>query len=175
MKHSEILIPIRISGLSDGVHEFDLVASPAAIGLPPEFREDVAVHVHLDKTHSQVVLTADIRTSAVFPCDRCLEPVHIPVEQSFALMLSKDSADAKLIDDEDTRVIDPNEPLIDIGPDTRDTALLAIPMRRVCGEDENGEPLCIDTETARRAIAQERPPDTRWEALAKLKELDENE
>ena len=174
MKPNEIRIPIRISGLPEGVHEFDLTARPKDIGLPEEFRQDLTLHVHLDKTRSQVILRTDIHTEAEYPCDRCLEPVPIPVDQRFILLYSEDSGNAKQLDDEDTRIVDPNAPLIDIGDDVREIALLAIPMRRTCGEDENGESLCRDTETVSRVLAAERLPDTRWAALEKLREQNEN-
>lgn len=174
MKQSEIRIPIRISGLPEGVHEFDLAARPEQIDLPAEFQEDLGLHVHLDKTRNQVILRIGLRSSAVYPCDRCLEPVVIPVEQNFTLLYAHDSADAKQFDDEETRIVDPSAPLIDIGDDVREIALLAIPMRRTCGEDEHGAPLCKDQETAARALAEERMPDTRWAALEKLKEQHEN-
>ena len=164
MKKNDQHIPIRISGIADGQHDFDVVVTAADIGLPAEFPAEVAVHVHMDKTHSQIILTVDAASTAVYPCDRCLDPVTIPVAQRFVLMYARDVTAARVLDDDEVRVINPVDAFIDIGDDVRDFALLGIPMRRTCGEDADGAPLCrkpIQT-PATQTDAQ---TDPRWDKL----------
>ncbi len=163
MTKHDYIIPIRISGLSDGLHHFDLLSEPQRLNLPAEFDTDFTIHVDLDKTHSQLMLRIDIRSSATFLCDRCLAPVHIPIEQRFSLFYSRDISSARQFDEDDVRVIDPNEPVIDIAEDVRDFALIGIPMRRTCGEDSDGRSLCVPAITVDEE--SEMRIDTRWEKL----------
>lgn len=169
MKIRDLHIPIRVSGLSEGVHEFELAANPGEIGLPAEFVAAIRLQITLDKTHSQLVLKAKAETTAVFPCDRCLDPVTVPVERAFVLFFAQDPDSARVMDEEDIRLLDPHQPVIDIGDDVRDYLLLAVPMRRICGEKADGSPAC------RNAIVDTIPAeaddsiDPRWEQLKNIR------
>jgi len=169
MKKNELHIPIRISGIADGQHDFVVTASPGDIGLPQEFPTDIEVRVHMDKTHSQIILTIDMASSAVFPCDRCLEPVTVPVAQHFVLMYARDVASARTLEDEEVRLVDPSDAFIDIGDDVRDYALLSIPMRHTCGEDADGNPRCIQPLEAAASGLEDTHADPRWEKLRTLR------
>ena len=161
-------VPIRISGLSDGIHEFDREVVPGEIGLPDEFSRPIAAHVHLDKTHSQIILRISIVADATYPCDRCLDPVLIPVKEECLLFYARDIAAAKEMQDDDVRVIDPNEPVIDIGEDIKDIAILGIPMKRTCGEDQSGKPLCKSPIHGNADDSTDESVDPRWEKLKNM-------
>ena len=161
-------IPVRLSGLVDGHHELTYSVPPADIELPEEFGVPVEVNVDLDKSHSQSALNVTIDTEAVYPCDRCLDPVRLSVHAQFTVIYTHDNAEAQP-DDTEIRQIDVNDPIIDLAEDVRDAALLCIPMRHICGEDAAGNPLCArpipdehDAEKAERS-------DPRWDALKSLK------
>jgi uncharacterized metal-binding protein YceD (DUF177 family) len=177
MKKDQFHIPIRIAGVADGIHEFALSASPRDLELPEEFTSDFQLSIRMDKTHSQIILTVAASSSVVCPCDRCLEPVAIPIEQRFVLFYARDAAAAKLFDEDDVRVIDPNESMIDISGDVRDYALLTIPMRRTCGEDGEGNPLCKPALLESVLDHGGNGIDPRWEKLKSIErnsELDSN-
>lgn len=174
MKRDTYHIPIRIAGLSDGQHAFDETVPTHELELPAEFRQELSVHVIMDKHHSHIVLTVDLTGEAMYPCDRCLEPVRIPVAQHFLLYYARDPGAARMLDEDDVRIVDANAPSIDIAEDVRDYALLAVPMRRTCGENEDGSPVCVAADAAIIGEAGESqeddaPVDPRWE---KLKSLD---
>jgi uncharacterized metal-binding protein YceD (DUF177 family) len=168
MKKNVLHIPIRISGIADGQHDFALTAEPADIGLSEEFPTPIDVRVHMDKTHAQIILTIDVASSAVFPCDRCLDPITVPVTQHFVLMYARDIAAARTLDDDEVRLIDSNAAFIDIGDDVREYALLSIPMRRICGEDADGKPLCKSPISAEIFVPSDARVDPRWEKLRLL-------
>jgi uncharacterized metal-binding protein YceD (DUF177 family) len=161
-------IPIRIAGIADGRHAFTVTAQPAGIGLPEEFSEELVLHVRMDKTHAQIILTVDVTASAVFPCDLCLDPVPVAVRQHFVLMYARDVASARALDDDEVRLIDPSDAFIDIGDDVRDYALLSIPMRRTCGEDQQGNSLCTKPLASVAVEMPEHRTDPRWEKLRTL-------
>ena len=67
------------------------------------------------------------------------------------------------------REINVSDPTVDLTDDVRDAALLGIPMRVICGEDEEGNALCRrPIPEALRVETQERD-DPRWEQLKSLK------
>ncbi len=162
-------IPVRLAGLGDGVHELLFDVDPEEIDLPAEFREKIAVRVDLDKTHHQAALHVFVRAAAVYPCDRCLEPVTIEVDTDFRLVYANDNSAESGEEESEIRRIDVNDPVIDLSDDVRDAALLCIPMRRVCGEDENGEPLCRDAIPPEHDADRQEKADPRWDALKSLK------
>lgn len=167
MNRKQKHIPVRLSGLVDGRHELDYTVAPAEIDLPDEFNEPVSVHVDLDKTHSQIALHVQVKTAATYPCDRCLDPVRIPVETNFVLVYAHDNSDAGE-EDSDIREIPLHDPTVDIAKDVRDAAMLCIPMRHICGEDEEGNPLCGEPIPDELHAEKQRREDPRWDALRKL-------
>ncbi|MBR9977393.1 MAG: DUF177 domain-containing protein [Bacteroidetes bacterium] len=158
-------IPVRLAGLDDGLHTFHFTVDPAEIELPPEFDRSVEVRVDLDKTHQQTALHTFVNTTAVYPCDRCLRPVALAVETDFRLLYVHDNSAEIGESDEDIRRIDVNHPVIDLSSDVRDAALVQIPMRRICGEDEEGEPLCRDAIPPERDADEHPRVDPRWDKL----------
>jgi uncharacterized metal-binding protein YceD (DUF177 family) len=168
MNAKEKHIPVRLAGLGEGLHELLFDVAPAEIDLPAEFREEIAVRVDLDKTHHQAALHVFVRTEAVYPCDRCLEPVTIEVDTDFRLVYASDNSAESGGDESEIRRIDSNDPVIDLSEDVRDAALLCIPMRRICGEDENGEPLCRDAIPPDRDAERQERTDPRWDVLKSL-------
>lgn len=161
-------IPVRLSGLVDGRHAFDYSVAPEEIDLPAEFKEPVSVHVDLDKTHSQIALRVKVETVAEYPCDRCLDPVRLPVQTDFVLVYAHDNSGADN-DESDIREIPAHDPTVDIAEDVRDAALICIPMRRICGEDAEGNPLCRKPIPDALRVEKQEREDPRWDALRSLK------
>jgi uncharacterized protein len=162
-------IPIRLSGRAEGIEEFDFTVDPHDLELPAEFSTPLDVQVQLDVSHDQVVLRVEIVGQATYPCDRCLEPVVLPVESHFYLVYANKNAPGDDVDADEIRTIDHNDPVADLSEDVRDAAMLCIPMRIVChGSDAS-------TSSCSRAIPDERNADTlertdpRWDALKSLK------
>ncbi|MDX9758215.1 MAG: DUF177 domain-containing protein [Bacteroidota bacterium] len=162
-------IPVRLAGLSDGVHELRFDVAPADIELPAEFGASVDVRVDVDKTHHQVAVHVFVRTTAMYPCDRCLEPVSIAVDTDFRIVFVHDNSADGMEDDRDIRAIDTGDPVADLADDVREAALLCIPMRRVCGENEDGTPRCARAIPVERIADASQRVDMRWETLKSLK------
>lgn len=108
------------------------------------------------------------------PCDRCLEPMTLPVKTEYAISVERgerydDSDDAVLIVPEHWQELDV-EPLM------RDTVLLAIPIVH-CHADGLCDPAMLSYMTDGE-IDEDNPDeesdnndvDPRWEALKKLKQ-----
>ncbi len=162
-------IPIRLSGRAEGIEEITFSVAPADIELPPEFGTPLDVGVHLDVSHEQIILRVDVAGEAVYPCDRCLEPVRLPVKTRFYLLYSSSEKQEIDTDAEDVRMIDHNDPIADLSADVRDAALLCIPMRKICGEDKQGNSLCATSIPDHLNADVQEKSDPRWDALKSLK------
>ncbi|MBR9976387.1 MAG: DUF177 domain-containing protein [Bacteroidetes bacterium] len=161
-------IPVRLAGLSDGVDELRFDVAPADIELPAEFAQTVDVRIEVDKTHHQVAVHVFVSTTAQYPCDRCLEAVDIAVDTDLRIVFVHDNSAEGGEDDRDIRLINPNDPVADLAEDVREAALLCIPMRRVCGENEHGEPRCSGILPDDRNADTQPKEDPRWDTLKSL-------
>lgn len=168
MNSKKKYIPVRLAGIGDGLHELQFTVAPAEIDLPAEFQQDVAVRIDLDKTHHQVALHVFVQTAAEYPCDRCLDPVVIAVDTEFRLVYAHDNSAEGGEDETEIRQIDMNDPVADLSDDVREAALVSIPLRRICGEDENGEPTCAQGIPPEHDADAQEKEDPRWDALKSL-------
>jgi hypothetical protein len=74
---------IQVAGLSEGLHEFNFTIPPVDLGLSSAYGEPVDVHVHLEKSASQISLTAEVATTGTFQCDRCLTEFQAAISSSY--------------------------------------------------------------------------------------------
>ncbi len=169
MKRKEKHIPVHVGGLADGTHETRIHVQAADLELPEGFDKSISISLVVDKSLSQIMLKARVQTAATYPCDRCFDPVVIPVDQSFTLVYAHDNETARSFDDDDIRVLDDSDPVIDLADDVRDFAMLSIPIRITCGEDEQGNPACRSEPPASYFKGGDEDIDPRWDALRTLK------
>src|SRR5579862_2972343 len=131
-------ISIRISKLSDGIHEYHFNVEPAVLALAEEFREPVKIDLRLDKSHRQISATANIATSAAFSCDRCTEGFTRPVASKYAMVFVSDETDAGGLPEDQVALIDMNSPELDLTDDMRQSIELAVPLKLLCRDDCKG-------------------------------------
>ena len=161
---------IQVGTLSQGEHTYSFQAPAADIGLGSEFREDVRVNVSLEKTSSEIALTARIQTSGAFTCDRCVAPFSLSLSPSYRMYYVWDAAGAQGLDPSEVQVVQPGLNVIDISDDVRQTILLAVPLKLLCREECRG--LCagcgvnLNTDACRCQAAE---TDPRWDALRMLR------
>ncbi len=128
---------IKISNLSDGVHNYSFDESVNEIGLAEPFYGNFNVNVQLNKMYSQIILDADIHLKAKFECDRCSNEYYANVDTNYRMVylfrIEKE-------DDESINVsyLPLETDKIDISKDVKDYSLLAIPMKKLCRENCKG-------------------------------------
>lgn len=167
-KHTHI--PVRVHGISDGRHDFIFETDPREIGLPEQFTEPVHVRVDMEKSGDQAYLSVGIDTIAIFPCDRCLEDLSVPVRAGFRLLYIRSEDSAQITPEgEEARDVDPAEPIIDIGADVADVTLVNVPMRKVCEVYNPGNTACEQQVEERTHGEDSAGDDPRWSALKNLK------
>lgn len=119
-------------------------------------------------------LTARVEGEQTLSCDRCLEPIRVPIDERLELLvlvdeprpiegereLSGDELGVLLLDDE----------LLDTEPLLVEQLQLAVPMKPVCRPDCKGLcPKCGVDRNRGDCGCGEAEVDPRWAALARLK------
>ena len=128
---------IKISNLSDGVHNYTFNNSVKEFGLDEPFYDNFAVDVELKKSHNQIILDSEILLKANFDCDRCSSEYQTELKTKYRMvyLFGEEPVDSDAID---ISYLPLETDKIDISKDVRDYALLAIPMKKLCKEDCRG-------------------------------------
>ena len=103
--------------------------------------------------------------SVEMACRRCLEPVHIDVDEEAHMLFAEVDEDDEIADDPDIFKIPPGASTLDIRLAVREQWLLVVPGFALCREDCKG--LCANCGADLNAGACACPPatDSRWDAL----------
>jgi len=148
----------RPGEMRERAFEFD---SPERLGegvVAVQVGENIVLEVRMEGLHDGILVSADVETTAVGECVRCLDPVSLPVrveiQELFAY--SPDEAFDFAVHDD----------YVDLEPVVRDAVVLALPFQPVCRPDcpgldpETGQKLADDPDRAPREVL-----DPRWAAL----------
>lgn len=131
---------IKISNLSEGVHNYDFDEPIKEIAIEEYFYGNVSVVVEINKSNNQIVLNAILKLNASFDCDRCTVNYTTPITTKYqmAYLFGKEPVESESIN-VTYLPIDADRIIID--DDVKDFALLSIPMKKLCKEDCKG--LCF--------------------------------
>lgn len=166
-RNSEIVI--RVSGLSNGFHEYNFFAQSKSIGLDGNFQETVEIHSELEKTSRQIYLKTKIITAGQFQCDRCLDNFDQPISTSYSVCYVYNKVDGERFSTEELQVISPDTVSLDLTEDIRQMILLSIPLKLLCSEDCKG--LCSQCGANwnhRSCDCKQDEKDPRWQGLQDL-------
>jgi uncharacterized protein len=170
MRNDHEEIKIRISGLSNGVHEYHLTAQPSDMGLDDAFRKPVSLEVSLEKSSRQIYLKAEILVEGSFTCDRCLEGFEkaISGKMSIVYVFSQDETERN--GEEEVRIISPETTSLDLTEDARQAIMLSVPLKLLCSDDCKGLcPHCGVNWNQRACRCRDtQETDSRWESLKKI-------
>ncbi|OGU29834.1 MAG: hypothetical protein A2057_17330 [Ignavibacteria bacterium GWA2_35_9] len=160
---------IKISGLSDDVHDFVFEEKIEKLELKEPFFGNYVAKIELKKFHNQIILNSDIYTTAAFECDRCGADFKTNLQNKFqiAYLFGNYSEENNL---ENVVYLPLDTDKINLFTELRDYALLSIPMKKLCREDCKG--LCYNcgknlNEGACDCDKQQADP--RWQPLIELK------
>jgi len=124
------------------------------------------------RNNERVELTGRIRADVEFNCDRCLEPINIPVEQSFDLVYVPPlgTGEETALGEDDLSIAFYRDDNIDLDDVAREQIELALPMGRFCKDDCKGLcPACGANLNQQSCGCGAQPVDPRWAALKDLK------
>ena len=168
---------IELENLEGGKGDFAHVYQPDDLNPIDErvqLKEPAAVTGKVRVAANEVFVNGHVDTRVQVECDRCLQPVELPVNTDFALdyisgAAYESSPAAELTEAEMSLSVFDGE-AIDIDEIVKEQVLLAVPSRMLCREDCKGIcPECgIDRNTGEcSCVTNETDP--RWAALKNLK------
>ncbi len=167
---------IPFSGLKQGIHHFEF-------GIDDTFFEhfeyseirkgSLAVRLDLEKEEKLLVLMFSFEGIITMPCDRCFEPVDLPLSGSDHLVVK--FGEGYYEEKEDLQVIPEGQSQLDISPFIYEFVHLHLPARRVHPEDPDGNSMC-DPEILKKLdeLTDRHAPDPRWDVLNDLLKKDES-
>lgn len=162
-------LEIQITGLSDGIHRYQFAVNSAELTLGEDFDGDVAVEAVLDKSSTQILLTASITATARFTCDRCVSPFSQSLRSGYSMVYVSEGIETQHLDPAEVQVISAGLHMIDIAEDVRQTVLLSVPLKVLCKETCKGLcPLCGTNLNEQTCTCSDTEIDSRWEELRKL-------
>ncbi|HEX2163954.1 MAG TPA: DUF177 domain-containing protein [Thermoanaerobaculia bacterium] len=120
-------------------------------------------------------LTARLEGEQTLSCDRCLEPIRVPIDERLELLVVIDEprpieGDLELSGDE-LGVLQLDDEVLDTEPLMIEQLQLAVPMKPVCRPDCKGLcPKCGADRNRGDCGCEAAEVDPRWAALARLKQ-----
>jgi uncharacterized protein len=162
-------IPFR--GLKTGNHRFDLEAGSEFFEMtnsPQISGGKVAVRVDLEKQERMLIFQFLFSGRVLVPCDRCSDPVEVPVEGEERLIVK--FGDSYEEQSEEVQIIPETATRFDLGPFIYEYIHLLMPVKRVHPDDENGNSTCDPLVLKKlNELSQGPAADPRWEALKALR------
>lgn len=167
---------IAFTGLKAGRHEFHFTVGKSFFEQFPEgeIREgDLTIAVTLDKEERMLQFHFDIRGSILIPCDRCNDPLELPVEGSEELIVKRESVSAPVSGDDGVEIIPESDTRYDLAPFIFETIHLLLPMQRLHPDTPEGESTCNpEALKTLENLSRKEGTDPRWDALKEIKEKD---
>jgi len=131
---------------------------------------NLRVSVLLNKKNTHIEIYFDIKGTILLTCDRCLEMLdsEVNIKQTIYIKFGEKGSD----EDENFYVLQESESEINLSEFINELIVVAIPMRKVHPEDENGNPTCpTDMLKYINNIKNDGSQiDPRWNELNKLKD-----
>ena len=162
------VMELRISGMADGEHPFEFNPEAEEIGAE-SYVGSVSVAGTLRKVAEQFLLAATLKGRYVGECDRCLveieRDVEVPINLYYRPSDGGDVEDGE--DDLEMRSYLPDQDVIVLDEEVRQTLALAVPLKKICREECKGLcPTCGVDWNTEECNCQQTTIDPRWEKLA---------
>jgi uncharacterized metal-binding protein YceD (DUF177 family) len=139
---------IAFVGLKPGIHQFNYeVDQKFFADFEVEDFSDckATVKLTLEKTVSHMILKFEIDGKAEVVCDRCQNPLGLPLWDEFTLIIKQvENADEMNSNEEDPDIfyISRTESHLHLAEWIYEFVMLSIPNQRMCSEEEMGGPQC---------------------------------
>lgn len=171
-------IPLR--GLHEGIHQFEFQIDRAffdAFENAPIGESTIQLRLEMEKRPGLLTFFFDFEGTVQTECDRCLAPIHLPVEgeQQLVVKVSETIEGEVEQDEEDPDVIfiHPELPKLNLAPLVYEYICLALPMIKIYDCDSDTPRPCndemLDRLGAAEDMAEEKPATNPvWDELKKL-------
>ncbi len=155
---------INISGLSEGVHQYERSAAVEELKLDSNFTGDVTASITLEKSIHQILLRVNASVKGLFVCDRCADEFSDVVSASFVSVYTWEQG-AEQDENDDYFILGKEDNIIDISDSVSEYIRLGIPVKLLCKNN------C----TIPEFVSVKKPAvDPRWEKLQSLLRTEKN-
>jgi uncharacterized protein len=167
---------IELENLEGGKGDFAHVYQPDELN-PVDERveliEPAAVNGRVRLAGNEVFVNGHVGTRVKVECDRCLQPVELPVDSDFELEYIPDSeyeaSEAAELTEAEMSVSVFDGDAVDVDEIVKEQVLLAVPTRMLCREDCKGIcPECGRDRNTGECSCVTNDIDPRWAALKNL-------
>ncbi|MCQ2285365.1 MAG: DUF177 domain-containing protein [Bacteroidales bacterium] len=174
LKREEFLV--RIGGQSLGTHYVSIACDKMFFDIADmeELHDgNLDLQIEMQIQEKTVQLNFHFSGYVVATCDRCLNPVNVPMDFTEQLVVKLVENPSLFEEQEDDNLwfVGEKEPTLDVFHFVYESILLALPMKIVHPDDENGNSTC-DPEVLKilqDISAKNDEIDPRWSALKNLK------
>jgi uncharacterized protein len=161
---------IKISNLSEGEHDFVFEDKVDVLDLEKPFYGKFTSSLILNKLHDQLILTVKSNFKVKYECDRCATEYKSSLKSDYKMIYLMNEAPEET-DSINVTYLKRDADKIDITSDVREFALLAVPMKKLCGEDCKGLcPKCGKDLNKEKCTCSTEEIDPRWKPLMNLKD-----
>ncbi len=169
------LIPfsIPVSGLRDGLHQYDFTVDKAFLAAFPDTpveEGDLRVHLDFHKRPAMFVLEFTVEGTVRAACDRCLENINLPVSGEHRIVVK--FSEEERADEAEVVYVAPTLEELDVSPYVYEFVVLSLPLVKVyeCEDDENApcnEEMLSYLEKSEDTDPGEETPNPIWDELKK--------
>ena len=143
-------------GLEYRIKDLESDDKDVSLALSPEQLTDAVSDLGADISRCALELSGQLRLQSsvvqfdgqlqgqlVLPCQRCLEPAHVPIDMRLNTIYTpasskRDEESAESVDDEDVDYAHHDGETVDLWPILREDLILAVPITVVCKDDCRG-------------------------------------
>ena len=165
----DFFIPFK--GLSIGIHKYTFDINDKffeEIEYSEFSKGNLIAGLSLEKQERMIILHFSIKGNVVVQCDRCLEDLDYPVDIDETLYVK--FGENKDEETDEILIISGSEYQLDISKLINEYITLAMPIRHVHEDDENGVSLCnVEALKKLEEHSEKHKIDPRWEKLKNIK------
>lgn len=165
---------LRIAGLEIGNHTFSMTCDKAFFEISEldQLQDgEIKVQIEMEKSEKMMDLKFHFNGNVTAPCDRCLDPVELPLDFDEHLVVNLVPTEEKTsTEDDDIWMINENDSELDLFHFIYESILLALPQQ-IIHPDIDGKPSCNPEMIKILEDLSNKKPETdpRWEALKNIK------
>lgn len=166
---------LRIAGISLGNHKFSITCDELFFEISniSELQGGcLQLQIDMENQEKMLNLHFHIQGNVVAPCDRCLDPVEIPLEFTEQLVVKLVEQPDESLNEDNLWFIDENEYALDVFHFVYEIIRLALPIKITHPDDEQGNSTCNPEilKILENLSLKESQIDPRWEALKQIKQ-----
>jgi len=169
---------LRISGKEIGKYSYSIDCDKSFFeisGLSDVESGLLKLQIEMEILEKMILLDFHFKGELVLPCDRCLDPVSVPLDFKDNLVVKLVAMMDEPCEEDDLWIIDENTYELDLFHFVYESILLALPIQVLHPDDEAGNPTCNPLilsklkELSRTETQFEEDTDPRWDALKNIK------